>query len=48
MGMSMKEGERRLIAATLAACGRNKARTARVLQIGQRTLFRKIKAYHLE
>lgn len=48
VGMSMKEGERRLIAATLAACGRNKARTARVLRIGQRTLFRKIKAYHLE
>lgn len=48
VGMSVKEGERRLIAATLAACGRNKARTARVLRIGQRTLFRKIKAYHLE
>ena len=48
VGMTMKEGERRLIAATLAACGRNKARTARVLRIGQRTLFRKIKAYHLE
>ncbi|MXZ75668.1 MAG: sigma-54-dependent Fis family transcriptional regulator [Gemmatimonadetes bacterium] len=48
VGMTMKEGERRLIAATLDACGRNKARTARVLQIGQRTLFRKIKAYHLE
>ena len=48
VGMSMKESERRLIAATLAACERNKARTARVLQIGQRTLFRKIKAYHLE
>ena len=48
VGMTMKEGERRLIAATLAACGRNKAQTARVLRIGQRTLFRKIKAYHLE
>ncbi len=48
VGMSMKEGERRLIAATLAACGQNKARTARVLRIGQRTLFRKIKTYHLE
>ena len=48
VGMSMKESERRLIAATLAACGQNKARTARVLQIGQRTLFRKIKTYHLE
>ncbi len=48
VGMSMKESERRLIAATLAACGQNKARTARVLKIGQRTLFRKIKAYHLE
>ncbi len=48
VGMSMKESERRLIAATLAACGQNKARTARVLQIGQRTLYRKIKTYHLE
>ncbi|MCY3770445.1 MAG: sigma-54 dependent transcriptional regulator [Gemmatimonadetes bacterium] len=48
VGMSMKESERRLIAATLAACGQNKARTARVLKIGQRTLFRKIKTYHLE
>ena len=48
VGMSMKESERRLIVATLAACGQNKARTARVLKIGQRTLFRKIKTYHLE
>ena len=48
VGMSVKESERRLIAATLAACGRNKAQAARVLQIGQRTLFRKIKTYHLE
>ncbi len=48
VGMSMKESERRLIAATLAACEQNKARTARVLKIGQRTLFRKIKTYHLE
>ena len=48
VGMSMKESEKKLIAATLAACGQNKARTARVLEIGSRTLFRKIKTYRLE
>jgi DNA-binding NtrC family response regulator len=48
VGMSIDEAERRLILATLESCGYNKARTARTLKIGLRTLFRKLKAYDLE
>ncbi|MBI4552710.1 MAG: sigma-54-dependent Fis family transcriptional regulator [Candidatus Latescibacteria bacterium] len=48
VGMSMEAAERALIAATLDACGGNKAKTARTLKIGLRTLFRKIKEYDIE
>lgn len=47
VGMTMKEAERALIQATLKSCDYNKARTARVLHIGLRTLFRKIKEYRI-
>jgi len=46
--MSMEEAERHLIKATLASCNHNKTQAARVLKIGLRTLFRKIKTYHLD
>lgn len=48
VGMSMDEAERQLIRATLEACDYNRARTARTLKIGLRTLFRKMKTYELE
>ena len=48
VGMSMEEAERHLIKATLASCNHNKTQAARVLKIGLRTLFRKIKTYHLD
>ena len=45
VGMTMEETERALIQATLESCENNKTQTARILKIGLRTLFRKIKAY---
>ncbi len=47
VGMSMAEIERRAIQETLQSCGGDKARAARVLGIGLRTLYRKIKEYEL-
>ena len=48
VGMTMSDPERQLIQATLTAHGHNKTQTARVLNIGLRTLFRKIKEYGLQ
>jgi len=48
VGVSLEEAERRLIEATLASCKHNKTQAARILKIGLRTLFRKIKQYGLE
>jgi len=45
VGTSMQEAEMRMIKATLAQTGGNQTRAARVLQIGLRTLQRKIKQY---
>lgn len=48
VGMTMADAERQLIQATLASQDYNKTQTARVLNIGLRTLFRKIKEYGLQ
>jgi len=46
-GMTVKEVERALIAATLAHVGHDKPRAAAMLGIGLRTLYRKIEEYRL-
>jgi len=46
-GRSMEEVERALIAANLALLGGNREKTAKVLGMGERTLYRKIKQYGL-
>jgi DNA-binding NtrC family response regulator len=48
VGMALDDVERLLIAETLRTYGFDKQRTARVLGIGLRTLYRKIKLYGLE
>ena len=45
LGLPFEEIERRVIEATLAYAGGNKTKTARILRIGKRTLFRKLKKY---
>jgi DNA-binding NtrC family response regulator len=45
IGLPMDEVEKRLILATLAHCGGNKSKAARQLQIGLKTLYRKLEAY---
>ncbi len=47
-GMTMAEVERATIEAALMEYRGNRRRAAEVLGIGERTLYRKIKAYHLE
>jgi DNA-binding NtrC family response regulator len=47
-GMTMAEVEKAAIEAALREYGGNRRRAAEVLGIGERTLYRKIKAYHLE
>jgi len=46
-GRSLDEVERDLIAANLELCEGNREKTARLLGIGERTLYRKIKEYGL-
>ena len=46
-GMTVEEAERALIAATLRHTGYDKTRTAQMLGIGLRTLYRKIRRYGL-
>ena len=46
-GASLEEVERALIAANLELMGGNRQKTAQVLGIGERTLYRKIKEYGL-
>ncbi|RKY00591.1 sigma-54-dependent Fis family transcriptional regulator [Candidatus Poribacteria bacterium] len=48
VGMTMEEVEREMIRATLIYTGNNKAKAARILNIGKKTLFRKIKKYGLD
>jgi DNA-binding NtrC family response regulator len=47
-GMTMAEVEKAAIEAALREYRGNRRRAAEVLGIGERTLYRKIKAYHLE
>jgi len=47
-GMTIREAEQRLIADTLQAAHGNRAEASRMLGIGERTLYRKIKEYKLE
>jgi two-component system response regulator HydG len=47
VGRSAEEVEREHIRATLEAMGGNRGRAARMLGIGERTLYRKIKQYSL-
>jgi two-component system response regulator HydG len=46
-GMSLAEAEKELIRQTLALTGGNREETARLLKIGERTLYRKIDRYGL-
>ncbi len=45
VGLPVDEVERRLILATLTQCGGNKSKAARQLQIGLKTLYRKLESY---
>ncbi len=48
VGMTMQDVERTIIEKTLQSTGYNKERTAEILQIGLRTLYRKIKQYQIQ
>ncbi|MBN1518106.1 sigma-54-dependent Fis family transcriptional regulator [Candidatus Sumerlaeota bacterium] len=48
LGTTLRDTERELIRATLAANKGNRAKTARTLDIGRKTLYRKIEEYGLE
>ncbi|MDX2175030.1 MAG: sigma-54 dependent transcriptional regulator [Candidatus Sumerlaeia bacterium] len=45
VGMTVADAERELIRATLAELGGNKAKAARTLGLGRKTLYRKLKEY---
>jgi DNA-binding NtrC family response regulator len=45
LGLPMDEVEKRMLLATLAHCGGNKSKAARQLQIGLKTLYRKLVSY---
>ena len=47
IGTAMGDAERDLIKATLLHTGSNKTKTAKILGIGTRTLYRKIEEYDL-
>jgi len=47
LGMSLEEVEREFIKATLKFTNNNKAKAARILNIGKSSIFRKIKTYNL-
>jgi DNA-binding NtrC family response regulator len=47
-GMRMADVERATIAAALKATGGNRRKAAEMLGIGERTLYRKLREYHLE
>ncbi|NNF05634.1 MAG: sigma-54-dependent Fis family transcriptional regulator, partial [Candidatus Eisenbacteria bacterium] len=47
VGMTMEEIEQRAIEETLKATGYDKQKTAQILGIGLRTLYRKMKQYHI-
>jgi len=47
VGISLEQAERELLRNTLASVGGNRVEAARILGIGERTLYRKIKEYGL-
>lgn len=47
LGTNMQEAEKIIICKTLSACGGNKTKTADILQIGRKTLHRKLSEYGL-
>ena len=47
VGQTLEEVEQILILETLCACDWNKTKTAKVLNIGIRTLYRKLKKYKI-
>ncbi len=47
VGMSAKDAERKLILETLKYTNNNKALAAKILNMGLRTLFRKVKEYDI-
>jgi DNA-binding NtrC family response regulator len=47
-GMTMADVERATIVTVLEMLGGNRRRAAQVLEIGERTLYRKLKEYHLD
>ncbi len=48
VGLPMDEVEKRMILATLSHCGGNKSKAARQLQIGLKTLYRKLESYGMK
>jgi len=48
VGTSLRDAERRLIHATLAQTGGNRTKTARLLGMGRKTLYRKLEDYGLQ
>ncbi len=48
VGMTVKDAERELIRATLAENKGNKAKAARILGLGRKTLYRKLEEYEIE
>jgi DNA-binding NtrC family response regulator len=48
VGMTMEDVEKAIIEKTLQSTGHNKEKTAEMLQIGLRTLYRKIKEYQIQ
>lgn len=48
VGMSVKDAERKLIVETLKYTNNNKAQAAKILNMGLRTLFRKVKEYEID
>jgi transcriptional regulator with PAS, ATPase and Fis domain len=48
VGMSLRDAEKELIRATLAANNGNKALAARLLGLGRKTLYRKLEEYEIE
>ncbi len=48
VGMTVSDAERELIKATLAEYGGNKAKAARTLGLGRKTLYRKLEEYSIE
>lgn len=48
VGMTVREAERELIRATLSKLNGNKAKAARELGLGRKTLYRKLEEYELE